>query len=92
MPRTHRVSGIPHRDGPQHLPLMSFTGSQLHQKPTPASESSHDGVQWKLLPRGINVFGSRYAIVCGFARFEGSEPRRRAKRVRVLRDQSQGLA
>lgn len=50
--------------GLSHL-VMSHTTSQLHQDAKPATEFSRDGVSWEPLPSGINVLGSRFAVVCG---------------------------
>lgn len=46
--------------------VMSMTPSQLHQPPSPALHFSIDGeTNWTELPSGVNVYGSRFALVCG---------------------------
>jgi hypothetical protein len=44
--------------------VMSFTPSKPLNAGTHAEEYSVDGVNWNKLPRGINVIGSKFAIVC----------------------------
>src|SRR5579862_2250925 len=43
--------------------LMTFVNSNDHQPVLPAKEYSIDGVNWKKIPKGIEVTGSKYALV-----------------------------
>lgn len=44
--------------------LLTKTPSKLNNAPSIATEYSIDKVQWQLIPDGIKVLGSKYAIVC----------------------------
>ncbi len=43
--------------------LMEIIDSHAEPEILPAKEYSPDGIQWKPVPDGINVLGSRYALV-----------------------------
>ena len=43
--------------------LMEKIDSHAHPDIAPATEYSEDGIVWKPIPDGINVLGSRYALV-----------------------------
>jgi len=43
--------------------LMQPINSNAHPDLLPATEFSEDGVEWKPIPDGIEVTGSRYALV-----------------------------
>jgi hypothetical protein len=43
--------------------LMQEIDSRAHPTLLPADEYSEDGITWKPIPEGINVLGSRYALI-----------------------------
>lgn len=45
--------------------LMQKVASDWEQSQYPAEEYSDDGINWKKIPKGIHVTGSRYALVLG---------------------------
>lgn len=45
--------------------LLSKTDSELNNVPQIANIYSCDKTNWKPIPKGIKVLGSKYAIVCG---------------------------
>lgn len=51
--------------GQQVYLLMQEMDSKADPDLVPATEYSEDGIEWKTLPSGIVVTGSRYAIVLG---------------------------
>jgi hypothetical protein len=53
------------RNGEKPYLVMSYTNSELRQEPKPATQFSIDKRTWLPLPVGINVYGSRFAVICG---------------------------
>lgn len=53
--------------------LMETMDSKADPDVVPATEYSEDGINWRTLPTGIIVTGSRYAIVLGDIRAEEFE-------------------
>lgn len=45
--------------------LLTKTTSDFNNQPIKARQYSKDGVHWENIPKRINVFGSKFAIVCG---------------------------
>ncbi len=60
------------RGGRVHI-LMETINSKADPDLLPASEYSEDGINWREIPNGVRVTGSRYAVVLGEIKAEDLE-------------------